>query len=311
MKALVTGSSGFLGRHFVAALRAGGHKVRCIDVADPEPRDARDYFRHISAGIDGIDLAIHCAAIVGGRQKIEGAPLELAVDLSLDAELFQWAVRTQPGRVVYISSSAAYPVWLQGPNLPGLPVRLREVDLNVEEIATASRVLPSFPVPDLLYGWSKLTGELLARHAREAGVPVTVVRPFSGYGQDQDPAYPFRAFVDRARRREDPFQVWGDGEQVRDFIHVDDIVAATLRLAEEGVDGPVNLGTGRPTSFNELARIVCAEAGYDPGIEHLEARPVGVRYRVADPTLLLRHYRPRVSLEEGVRMSLGAPVTAR
>lgn len=316
MKALVTGSSGFLGRHFVHALRERDYEVTEVDVRRPlglrridiRLFDARDYFRHSS---DRFDLAVHCAAVVGGRQKIEGAPLELAVDLSLDAELFGWAARTRPGRVVYVSSSAAYPIWLQGPNVPGLPVRLRECDLDIEEIATVRRPLPAFPIPDLLYGWTKLTGELLAHHARESGVQVTVVRPFSGYGADQGECYPFRAFLERAARREDPFTVWGDGEQVRDFIHVDDLVGGTLALVDQSIDGPVNLGTGRPTSFNELARMVCAAAGYEPRLRHEADAPTGVRYRVADPTLLLRHYGPRVRLEEGIEVALRATVGTR
>lgn len=293
MKALITGSAGFLGRHFVHALEQRGYEVRQIDIAyyHSSPWDARDFFRH---GTSQFDLAIHCAAIVGGRQKIEGAPLELAVDLSLDAEYFQWAMRTRPGRLVYISSSAAYPVSLQTDWCARRGRRLLESDIDLDNAET----------PDLLYGWSKLTGELLARHVREDGIPVTVVRPFSGYGADQDETYPFRAFLERARRREDPFTVWGDGEQVRDFIHVGDVVDATLAAVEQGIDGPVNLGTGRPTSFNELADLVTRAAGYRPELEHQTTKPVGVRYRVADPARMLSFYQPRVSLEEAVRQAL-------
>lgn len=291
MKALVTGSSGFLGRHFVAALQQRGYEVRRVDVSEREPWDARDYFRHVNTHVD---LAIHCAAIVGGRQKIEGAPMDLAVDLSLDAECFQWAMRTRPGRLVYISSSAAYPVSLQTDWCRARGRRLQENDIDLDNVET----------PDLLYGWSKLTGELLARHAREAGVPVTVVRPFSGYGADQDETYPFRAFLERARRGEDPFVVWGDGEQVRDFIHVSDVVGATLAAAKKGIDGPINLGTGRPTSFNALADLMCRAAGYRPRIEHQTDQPAGVRFRVADPMLMLGLYEPKVSLEAAVRAQL-------
>ena len=292
MKALVTGSSGFLGRHFVAALRQRGYDVRRVDIAErPEPWDARDYFRHVDSSVD---LAVHCAAIVGGRQTIERSPLDLAVDLSLDAELFQWAMRTRPGRVVYVSSSAAYPAALQTDWHARRGRRLAEDDINLDDIET----------PDLLYGWSKLTGELLARHARAAGAPVTIIRPFSGYGVDQDECYPFRAFLERARRREDPFVVWGDGEQVRDFIHVDDIVGATLAAVAQGIDGPINLGTGRPTSFNELAGLMMRAAGYRPALEHQTAQPIGVRFRVADPRRMFDFYQPRVSLEAAVRSAL-------
>jgi nucleoside-diphosphate-sugar epimerase len=288
VKALVTGSSGFLGRHFVHALSTAGWEVRRVDVADGW--DAREYFRWATTRMD---LAIHCAAVVGGRQGIEGSPLSLAVDLSLDAEYFGWATRTRPGRVVYASSSAAYPVCLQD-GVWEAGYRLCEEDI----------LLADPMAPDQLYGWTKLTGELLASHARTAGVPVTVVRPFSGYGADQDPAYPFRAFLDRAKRREDPFAIWGDGEQVRDFIHVSDVVAGTLALVDAGVDGPVNLGTGRPTSFNDLARLMTRAAGYEPEFRHETDKPTGVRYRVADTTLLSRYYQPKITLEEGIEMAL-------
>lgn len=299
MKALVTGSAGFLGRHFVRALLHRGYSVQRVDVRSREPWDAREYYRYASSHVD---LAVHCAAVVGGRQTIEGSPLELAVDFSLDAEFFTWAARTRPGRVVYLSSSAVYPVWLQRSGLTGGlgGYRLREEDVDLDR--------PE--LPDALYGWSKLTGEILARHARQTGVAVTVVRPFSGYGVDQDPAYPFRAMLERARAHEDPFTIWGDGRQVRDWIHVSDVVEATLTLAEERVDGPVNLGLGRPVDMLTLAEMVCREAGYKPEVECRVDRPAGVSYRVAEPSRLLNHYRPRVSLEEGVRMAVAGEAAA-
>src|SRR6202035_3854150 len=107
--------------------------------------------------------------------------------------------------------------------------------------------------PDATYGWVKLTGERIAREVQNAGVPVTVVRPFSGYGEDQDDCYPFPAMIARAARQENPFDVWGDGQQVRDFVHIDDIVRATLALVDANADGPVNLGTGVGTSMDDLA----------------------------------------------------------
>lgn len=293
MKAVVTGDQGFLGRHFVKALIKRGYTVAGVDIAADELWDARDFFRF---GTSQFDLAIHCAAVVGGRQKIEGAPLDLAIDLSLDSEFFQWVLRTEPRRAVYISSSAAYPAELQtglwNPDLGGAlgGWKLEESFIDLDAVRN----------PDHLYGWSKLTGEMLARFAVRAGAPVTVVRPFSGYGADQSPDYPFRAFLERARRHDDPFEVWGDGEQVRDFIHVSDIVEGTLALVEQGVAGPVNLGTGRGTSFSQLARIMTQIAGYRPGLEFRRKQPVGVRYRVADTTLLERYYQPKVKLEDAI-----------
>lgn len=284
--ALVTGHRGFVGRHITAALVNDGYTLTGVDIAAGD--DARDYFRNAASRYD---LAVHCAAIVGGRAKIEGAPLALAANLELDAAMFGWAARTRPGRVVYLSSSAVYPLWLQ--DSPGGLLTEEDVDLGDPAL------------PDQLYGWAKLTGEHLAARARAAGVPVTVVRPFSGYGEDQDETYPFPAFAARARRREDPFTVWGDGAQVRDFIHVDDICAAILKMAAECIGGPANLGTGRATSMADLAAMMCAAAGYRPAVKTIPHMPSGVAWRVADTARMSGFYTPRITLEEGIARALG------
>lgn len=284
MKALVTGAAGFIGRHLVAALSDCGHDVTGVDIVDR--RDALDLFR----GDDTrFDLVAHCAAVEPHRSAIDSSPLTVGAGcLELDAAMFRWALRTKPGRVIYFSSSAAYPVALQQ---PGLAVRLREdhIDLNRPE------------QPDAIYGWLKLTGEQLARHYRKQGGRATVVRPFSGYGEDQGERFPFGAFQGRALRREDPFTIWGDGTQTRDWIHADDIVGAVLAAWEYGVDGPFNLGTGRATSMTDLAKMFTAEASTSPAFTYRTDAPAGVAFRVCDPTRLLDFYEPQVSIEEGVR----------
>jgi nucleoside-diphosphate-sugar epimerase len=297
--ALVTGSAGFVGRHMTAELVRRGWRVTGIDVAPGTP--ARVELDHLGNVLDlfrdgagRFDLVIHCAAVVGGRTMIDGRPFELAaVDLELDAALWRWALRTRPGRIVYLSSSAAYPVKYQRLDLAH---RLEEgiVDHRAQIIGA----------PDATYGLVKLVGERLALEAAGEGLAVTVVRPFSGYGADQAPDYPFPAFIDRARRRADPFDVWGTGRQVRDFVHIDDIVAAVLTLVDAEVDGPVNIGTGRPTSFLELAGLVTAAAGYTPCLRTVPDAPVGVEYRVADTRLLDRYYTPAITLEAGIAEAL-------
>lgn len=298
-RALVTGHLGFIGRHVLRRLSSLGYSVTGFDVRDENgPIDARDFFR---LNARRYDLVVHCAAVVGGRVKIDGAPLEVAVDLAIDAELFQWAHRTRPGALVYFSSSAAYPVDLQDTADP----KLRYAD-SLRECELSIRGNSLLGMPDQTYGWTKVTGELLAHHYAAAGGRVHVLRPFSGYGTDQDTAYPFPAFVQRALRRDDPFEIWGDGEQVRDFVHVDDVVGATLAVVDQDVREPVNVCTGRATSFNELARLVTAAAGYAPELKHRLEAPTGVRYRVGDPTNMLQFYTPRVSLEEGIRRAIGS-----
>ncbi|WP_060905330.1 NAD-dependent epimerase/dehydratase family protein [Streptomyces scabiei] len=289
MRVLLSGHRGFVGRHLHAALEARGDDVTGIDLAD-DSGDALDFFRTDDTGYG---LAIHCAAIVGGRASIDGSPLGVATNLALDAWYMRWLVRTRTPRAVYFSSSAAYPVALQQ---PGDVRRLYEEDINLSYMEE----------PDATYGWAKLTGEKLATYAEAEGCRILVPRPFSGYGEDQTDCYPFPAFIQRARRRDDPFEIWGSGNSTRDWIHISDLVGATLALLDNDVTGPVNLGWGRATSFDDLARIVTTAAGYRPHLKHRADAPRGVHHRVSDPSRMLNHYVPTITLEEGVRRSLGA-----
>jgi nucleoside-diphosphate-sugar epimerase len=300
-RALVTGDRGFLGRHFSEALRADGYDVTGLDTATTVSQDCRDLFRlertHRSlTELNGRwDLVVHCAAVVGGRAVIENSPLETAESLAIDAEMFRWAAVVKPKRVIYFSSSAAYPTWAQRDNtMPPLEENL----IRLPELTGA---------PDEIYGWSKVTGELLADRLRRAGVPVTVVRPFSGYGEDQDPSYPFRAIIDRVKALEpgQPLELWC-GDCTRDWIHVDDVVQGALAVARSFTEQPVNLCTGRPTSFMELAGLALRLAGKALGtriVPNPEA-PQGVAYRVGDPTRMLQFYQPTVSLAEGIERAL-------
>ena len=284
MNILITGHRGFVGRYFCKKYK--DHDLTCIDILDGN--DARYFFKKNETRYD---LVIHLAAVVGGRMTIEGSPLSVAVDLAIDAELFQWALRTRPGRIVYFSSSAAYPVRWQTRDSG---VRMHEDFIDVNNLE----------MPDLTYGWSKLTGEYQAQFVQAEGVKVNVFRPFTGYGSDQDLAYPFPSFVKRAVEKHDPFEIWGDGCQVRDFIHIQDIVDAVDAAVQQDVQGPVNLGLGRPTSFNELAQLVCSQVGYQPEFDHKQSAPVGVMYRVCDPSKMLSFYTPRITLEDGIEMAV-------
>lgn len=289
----MTGSAGFVGRHMAAALGARGYQVTRCDVVTGI--DCLDFFRTWPRSGRPFDLVIHCAARAPHRAAIDGQPDVFSYNAMLDAALFEWAMRTGQGRVLYLSSSAAYPAGLQG---QGTARHLGEGDIDLGSAAE----------PDASYGWTKLTGERLALSARAAGVPVTVVRPFSGYGEDQGTDWPFGAFLERARRHEDPFTVWGDGTQVRDWIHIDDVVAGLAAVAESGTEDPVNLCTGAGTSMVDLIGLMTTAAGYNPQIVHRIDRPSGVAYRVGDPTRLNLYYTPKVSIQQGVKRALRAAV---
>jgi nucleoside-diphosphate-sugar epimerase len=287
MKILITGDAGFVGRAFHRALAKQRHEITGIDLVNGKE------VRHFFATDDTqFDIVIHLAAIVGGRMTIEGNPLSVASDLAIDADMFQWALRTRPKHIVYFSSSAAYPTFLQKLDYKQ---KLREIDINLEHIRT----------PDFTYGWAKLSGEMLASYARAEGLKVTVLRPFSGYGSDQALDYPFPSFIERAKRKADPFEVWGRGTQVRDFVHIDDVVEATFAAVINDVK-TMNICSGRPTSFIELAEMVMLQAKYLAPIKNNLDAPIGVEYRVGDTTRMFQVYEPKISLEEGIARALAS-----
>jgi nucleoside-diphosphate-sugar epimerase len=245
----------------------------------------------------------HFAAIVGGRAKIDGDPMAVALDLAIDAEFFYWVVRHKPDRVLFPSSSAAYPVNLQTDEA-ALALRESYIDFEGGELGQ----------PDMTYGWSKLTGEYLARiAAQHYGISVASVRPFSGYGEDQDLTYPVPAIARRAARKENPFEVWGSGHQGRDFVHIDDCIDAILLAMDRISDGSaINIGSGYLTSFRDLIQVFSSFAGYTPTIKPLLDKPVGVHSRYADMTYVNETFgwKPKISLEEGMRRVFDAAVLA-
>ncbi|MFW6074610.1 MAG: NAD-dependent epimerase/dehydratase family protein, partial [Chloroflexota bacterium] len=280
--ALVTGGCGFVGRHVVARLVNSGRNVWVIDdlstgqdpanwlpalglsVLDPDGQhfghsngavvtwQEGDLRQVLRAALQG-DISLpefgdvfHLAAVVGGRLKIDGDPLSVATDLAIDAEFFNWAIAAEPERILYASSSAAYPVHLQGES-DHVALHEEMIDFDSGKVGT----------PDMTYGWAKLTGEYLSRiAAKNYGLNVACVRPFSGYGEDQDESYPIPAIAARAARREDPLTVWGSGLQGRDFVHIEDCVTVMQRALDVIHDGSaINIGSGCLTTFLEVARL--------------------------------------------------------
>lgn len=291
--ALVTGHLGFVGRHMMCRLIDDGWDVIGIDIADMEALDAYRFFEE-NQGWHKHELVIHCAANIGGRAGIDSEPMFIANNLALDAAFLRYVERNSfVKRAVYFSSSAVYPVQYQTHrqrvSLPENAIRLH---------------LPQ--LPDSVYGWAKLTGEMLVQKMSK---PVHVFRPFSGYGADQDLSYPFPMFAKRAMdclRGESQFAIWGDGKQVRDWVHIDDIVNMVMAALELDA-GTWNICTGVPTSMMELARMMLnylnvVNVDWDL---HPNA-PTGVEYRVGDPKHMLEVYTPQVTLREGISRAFHA-----
>lgn len=240
------------------------------------------------------DEVYHLASIVGGRAVIEGKPLLVGMDLAIDSLFFLWAATVgKTRRILYASSSAAYPITMQ--QTDGFSY-LTEQMIDFDK---------GFLAPDMTYGWSKLTGEYLARMAvSKHGLTVGIVRPFSGYGEDQDPAYPVPAIALRAAARQNPVRIWGSGLQGRDFVHIDDCIDGVIAACRHlGDASAVNLGSGALTSFLDLARLMVRLEGYNAEVTGMDDRPIGVANRVSGGRLAqdLLGWAPKISLEDGMR----------
>ena len=288
----MTGGAGFIGSHLCERLIENGHSVKAIDnfstgqASNLSNLDSSSNFSLIEASvlnsqllnplIKDADYVFHLAAMVGGREMIEFNPLAVAEDLSIDAEFWNWAKRARPEKTICFSSSAAYPIKHQ---------RADDYILLREDMISFS---DDIGMPDMSYGWAKLTHEYIGKLAYERhGIRSVTYRPFSGYGEDQDLAYPFPSICKRVIEHSGAkeISVWGTGDQMRDFIHIDDCVDGvfkTMDLIDNG--DAVNLSTGIFTSFKEFASMAAKIVGYDPVITGTSNRPEGVFARGGDTT---------------------------
>ena len=302
-RVLVTGAGGFSGHHLVDYLVTRGYPVRGVDRHHPEfaPSRADDFMLldlrradDCAAALQGIDEVYHLAANMGGMGFIEFNKADIAHDnVLIDANVLEAARRAGVARLFYSSSACVYPPFrLQAPDAPAL----REED-----------AYPADPVDG--YGWEKLYAERLCRHYREDyGLETRVARFHSMYGplgtfdggREKAPA----AISRKVARSQDggAIEIWGDGEQTRTYCYIDDCVEGIHRLMRSEHHEPVNLGSDRLITINELALMTARIAGKHLELRHV-AGPQGVRGRGSDNTRMraVLGWEPQVSLEDGLR----------
>lgn len=319
-KVLITGGAGFVGRHLTKRLLDLNWDVTVVDnyvegtgaipidtgwpLFDPRDysnfdfinTDCRNYFKFELT--EGFDYLFHLAAVVGGRLTIENNPLAVASDLAIDSDMWSWATKGKVGKIINFSSSAAYPINLQKSSLEVIYLKEEMIDLT-----------NTIGMPDLTYGWAKLTNEYLGKIAWEKhGIKSVVYRPFSGYGPDQDLSYPFPSICKRAIENmgSDEFKVWGTGLQSRDFIHIEDCITGVLKTMDLIDNGDaLNLSTGIPTSFLNFAKLATSIVGYTPKVIGDKSKPIGVQSRVGDTNKQIKFgFSAQTTIENGIRESL-------
>ena len=304
MKALVTGAGGFIGGHLVKYLKGRGYEVRGADIKLPEYGEtAADEFMQVDLreldncvnATAGMDEVYHLAADMGGIGYITANLAGVSVNNTwIDSKMLEASRRNKVGRIFYSSSACAYPAYLQ----EGADVTpLKESD--------------AYPaMPEEGYGWEKLYAEkLFEYYAKDYGMNVSVARfhniygPYGTYdgGKEKAPAAISRKIA--KAKDGDTIEVWGDGEQTRSFMYVDDCVDGIYRLTQSDFSDPINLGTDRLVTVNELVDMVAAAAGKRIEKRHDTSQAQGVRGRNSDNSLLAKvlNWEPPTSLEDGLR----------
>jgi GDP-D-mannose 3',5'-epimerase len=307
-KALVCGAGGFIGSHMVRRLRGEGYWVRGADLKLPEyGATAADDFviadlrlRESWEAIldEGMDEVYQFAADMGGAGYIftgenDAHVMHNSAMINLNAADF--AVQRKAKKIFYSSSACMYPAYNQeDPNNPKC----------AEETAYPA-------APDSEYGWEKLFSErLYFAFARNLGLNVRVARFHNIFGpegtwrggKEKAPA----ALIRKVAEQPDGgvIEVWGDGQQTRSFLYIDECVEAVRRLMESEFPGPVNIGSEEMVTINQMAGMIMEIAGKKITIKNVPG-PTGVRGRNSDNRLLRKelNWEPTMSLYDGLRMT--------
>ena len=305
-RVLITGGTSFIGSSLVDALVSRGAIVRVVD--DLSTGRYEYISRLVESGsvefikgdlldseiatrsVRGIEYLFHLAAIHGGRGYVDLHNVECSMNLILDGQLFREAVKAHVEKIIFASSGCVYPNHLQS-------------DPAKEVYLTEDLVGPPYDA-DNMYGWAKLMGELTLRHFVKQGLlKAASCRYFTVYGPRGKEDHAVIAMIARAFIQQNPFEVWGTGEQIRNWTYIDDIIEGTI-LAAEGIDDgtAVNLGTMERIRVADASAMILRRMGVEVPLKFLPHMPTGPYNRVAANRLAkeLLDWEPRVPFREGI-----------
>lgn len=310
VKVLVTGGASFIGSHLVDALVEKGAHVSVVD--DLSSGKIENIKEHLDAkrivftkadlrdsdvardSIKDMTVVFHLAADHGGRGYVDRHQAACATNLLLDGLVFKACHEFGVEKVVYASSGCVYPNYLQ-------------TDPKEVVYLTEDKVKSPYDA-DNMYGWAKLMAELtLKAYHDEYGMQSASCRYFTVYGERGVENHAVIAMIARAFLKQDPFVVWGTGEQVRNWTYVGDIVRGTIAAAEHIHDGTaINLGTMERIRVIDAVKEILRYTGHEAKIELHPEMPTGPYNRVADNSLAkkLMNWEPQVKFIDGLHRTI-------
>jgi len=243
------------------------------------------------------ELVFHLAAAHGGRGYIDTHPVECANNMLLDHVVFAAAAKAGVAKIIHASSACVYPTHLQKSESDR--ILLREMDANLTE--------PGKAFSDGEYGWAKLMGEMQLRaFHKQYGMTGVACRIFTAYGERENESHAVVALIAKAIARLDPYPIWGNGLQTRNFTYVRDTVMG-LALSGARFDTgfhTVNIGSSSHHTILDLIEEIFGTLNWRPHTLQKELhRPVGVLSRAADNTFCQQklEWQPQTPLAEGVK----------
>lgn len=267
-----------------------------MDEHDVEVRreDLREYSEAYKA-VQGADIVFHLAAQHGGRGYVATHDVELYDNLSLDTTIFRACAVAGVQKVIFSSSACAYPIDLQ--TMSSDLVYLSEDTIDYKNMRQA----------DGAYGTEKLVGEqILDAYIEKGYFKGCSTRSFTVYGKYMGESHAIAALIARTMVKQNPFEIWGDGLQIRNWTHVEDNVQGALLAAEHLDRGAVNIGIEERLTPNDAVEIIWDYMGWHPNeVHYLNDKPVGPRNRVADASKLKSlGWKPKYTFEEGLRRTI-------
>lgn len=307
---LVTGGASFIGSHLVEALIEKGAAVRVVD--DLSSGTLENIQEHIDSGqvsfyhqnllkpgvaeevAADMDVVFHLAAIHGGRGFIDTHHAFCSRNMIIDGLMIKAAYEANVDKFVFASSGCVYPVTLQ-------------MDVSKEVYLKEEMVGPPYEADDT-YGWAKLMAEqTLKAYHKDFGFKSASCRFFTVYGERCTENHAVIAMIGRAFLKKNPFEVWGDGTQVRNWTYVGDIVSGLLLAAEKINDGTaVNLGTEERIQVLDAVYEILKYTGHEAEIKLLTHMPTGPLNRVASNQLAfeLLGWKPEVKFINGLHKTI-------
>jgi UDP-glucose 4-epimerase len=310
----VTGGASFIGSSLVELLEALGSFVTVVDdlssgKIEHIPNSSRVKFIHgdlknrdfSSKVIKGAEIVFHLAAVHGGRGFIETYKQEMLVNLAIDNNVFSAGINADVSIMVHASSACAYPVNLQE----------LETDRHLLSELEASMEFPETSFADGVYGWTKLIGEYqLENHCRPGGMKGRSARIFTAYGEKENESHAAIALIAKALLKADPYPIWGNGQQTRNFTHVGDTALGLLFLGFDNTVTPFdvfNIGTAEHIKVIDFVEEIFKQINWHPKkIDFQLDKPTGVASRASNNQKILEKFgwEPKISIETGVSRTL-------